>query len=75
MNILAAINKTSQLAEKHKKAENLVRKLFEKRYGSDFSDVDCDPLIDTCGGQGSPYSSLAELDEMVKQYCDLEPIL
>lgn len=72
--IIKAIESASFYAAKHLKAENKVRKLFFERYGEDFSDVDCDPLIDACSGQGACYRNLKELDEMVLQYCNLEPI-
>lgn len=72
--IVTAIKAAARAAERHKKAEKIVRKLFEERYGFDFSDIDCDPLIDICSGQGIPFKNIKELDDAVFQYNDLKPI-
>lgn len=42
-------------------------------YGADFSDINCDPIIDICNGQGNPPSTLYELDKLVLDYNDLTP--
>lgn len=72
--LVSAIRRANALAINQRTAEETVRRLFIDRYGVDFSDADCDPLIDACSGQGDVYNTLKELDAMVKSYCDLIPI-
>lgn len=73
MNILKQLQKVSAAAEKHKAELNKFSAMFEKRYGADFSDVDCDPIIDVTQGQGNPPSTLEALDAVVLDYNDLSP--
>ena len=53
--ISASIRKLSSLAQKSNAENKILRELFVERYGIDYSDVDCDFLIDCADyGQGAP---------------------
>lgn len=62
----ALLRRAAKLAEQHKEMNHLIGALFEKRYGSTYSDVDCDPLIDTLDyGLGGLDLTLAECDRLM----------
>ncbi len=75
MNLLSSMLRTNKAAERHRKAENDTRKFFIERYGVDFSDVNCDPVIDICSGQGDMIFSIEVLDKLVKEYCNIAPVI
>jgi hypothetical protein len=75
MGLIKAIGRANQLARMHRAALNKVSDLFLERYGAQYNDIDCDPMIDICDcGIGFVPGSLKSLDAIVLEYNELKPI-
>lgn len=63
----AAINKATRAAQKANQERETVRELFIERYGVDYSDCDCDPIIDCVDyGQSDPVK-VDEVDGFMRE--------
>lgn len=70
--IILQMKKTCDASRKYLDHEEKFREMFVERYGHDFSDIDCDPIIDSFQG-GSHYKNLKDLDKAVYEYCKIHP--
>lgn len=59
---LRKFNQTADAAEKLTRLQQELGEMFKERYGQHYSDVDCDPVIDTVDVNGGRMT-LAEIDE------------
>lgn len=68
--LCASIKKLSAMAQKSNDENAVLRELFIERYGVDYSDVDCDLLIDCADyGQGAPMTiKVLDADMLSKGY-------